>query len=161
MGWSPYRAYDAPMEVDAFLADSVQAAGGKLHGLGIGWRVLQAGGFPVRHDRIGIGIIVRTPPDASGSHTLSLSLVGPGGSHISFGTDRSGTPRPTLEAPFTTPSGDGSATLALNLDGLVFQAEGAYEFVVSVDGLERARLRFRVQTTPEPPAAEYRTGVYL
>lgn len=149
------------MQVDAFLADSVQAAGGKLHGLGIGWRVLRAGGFPVRHDRIGIGIIVRTPPDTAGAHRLSLSLQGPGGAVLTFGTDPSGTARGTLEAPFTTPAGDGSATLALNLDGLVFETEGGYEFVVSVDGKERTRLPFRVQTAPEPQTAEYRTGVYL
>ena len=149
------------MEVDAFLADSVQAAGGKLHGLGIGWRVLRAGGFPVRHDRIGIGIIVRTPPDAAGAHRLSLTLEGPGGNVVPFGTDPSGNPRATLDAPFTTPAGDGSATLALNLDGLVFQTEGSYEFVLSVDGREQTRLPFRVQTAPEPPTAEYKTGVYL
>ena len=41
------------MQIDAFLSDSVQAAGGKLHALGIGWQVIQASSFPVRHDRIG------------------------------------------------------------------------------------------------------------
>jgi hypothetical protein len=143
------------MQVEAFLADSVQAAEGKLHALGIGWRVIQANAFPARHDRIGLGIIVRTAPDESGAHVLSISLLGPDGTPIRFGEGTA------FEARFATPEGDGSATLALNLDGLVFEAEGAYTFVLSIDGHETRREPFRVQTRPEPPAAEFRTGVYL
>jgi hypothetical protein len=148
------------VEVEAFLADSVQAAGGKLHALGIGWRVLQAAGVPARHDRIGIGVIVRTTDREAGAHRLTLALSGPDGT-IGFGADPDGTPRTDLDASFTTPEGDGSATLALNLDGLVFQREGDHVFTLTVDGREQARLPFRVQTAPEPPPAEYRTGVYL
>ena len=33
--------------------------------------------------------------------------------------------------------------------------------VLAIDGAERTRLPFRVQTTPEPPVTEHRTGVYL
>jgi DNA polymerase III delta prime subunit len=53
------------------------------------------------------------------------------------------------------------ATLALNLDGLVFETGGEHTFVLAIDGTELTRLRFRVQTTPEPPVTEHRTGVYL
>src|SRR5947207_2133134 len=100
------------MEIEAFLADSVQAAGGKLHALGIGWRVIQASAIPVRHDRIGIGLIVRTVPDEAGQHTLTLSLLDPEGAARPFGA---GGP---LQATFSSPSGQGTATLALNLDGI-------------------------------------------
>jgi hypothetical protein len=143
------------MEVDAFLADSVQATGGKLHALGIGWQVIQAPAFPVRHDRIGLGLVVRTTPDEAGAHTLTLSLLDPSGTPRLFGD------RPTFEANFASPDGEGTATLALNLDGLVFETEGAHTLVLGIDGHEAVRLPFRVQTRPEQPPSEFRTGVYL
>ena len=143
------------MEVDAFLADSVQAAGGKLHALGIGWRVIHAPSLPVRHDRIGLGLVVRTDPTESGSHTLGVALLDPVGHPRPFGEGNG------FEAGFVTPEGEGTATLALNLDGLVFETEGKHAVVLSIDGREISRLTFRVQTRPEPPAGEFRTGVYL
>ncbi len=143
------------MEVEAFLADSVQAANGKLHALGVGWRVIQASAFPARHDRIGLGLMVRTTANEAGSHTLRLSLLDPAGQPRPFGDGTA------FEARFTSPDGEGSATLALNLDGLVFDAAGAYTFVLSVDGRDATTLGFRVQTRPEPTASEFRTGVYL
>lgn len=143
------------MEIDAFLADSVQAAGGKLHALGIGWQVIQASAFPVRHDRIGLGLVVRTTPDEAGAHTLSISLLDPKGEARLFGD------KPSFEATFASPDGEGTATLALNLDGLVFETEGAHTIVLGIDGTEAARLPFRVQTRPEQPPSEFRSGVYL
>jgi hypothetical protein len=143
------------MEVDAFLADSVQAAGGKLHALGIGWRVIQASAIPARHDRIGIGLIVHTAAPEAGQHTLTLTLLDPGGAARAFGGGGA------LEAGFSSPAGQGTATLALNVDGLVFETEGEHTFVVAIDGAEVTRLPFRVQTAPGPPVSEFRTGVYL
>jgi hypothetical protein len=143
------------MQVETFLADTVQAADGKLHALGMGWRVIQASAFPARHDRIGLGVIVRTDPTESGGHTLSIQLLGPDGAARSFGQGTS------FEARFATPEGEGTATLALNLDGLVFESEGTYTLVLGVDGNEVGREPFRVQTRPEPPPSEFRTGVYL
>jgi len=43
----------------------------------------------------------------------------------------------------------------------VFETGGEHTFVLAIDGAERTRLPFRVQTTPEPPVTEHRTGVYL
>ena len=143
------------MQLEAFLADSVQAADGKLHALGIGWKVIQANAFPARHDRIGLGLIVRTAPAEAGPHTLSISLVGPDGTPRRFGDGTA------FEAQFATPQGEGTATLALNLDGLIFETEGDYTFVLGIDGGEVRRESFRVQTRPEPPAADLGTGVYL
>jgi hypothetical protein len=143
------------MEIEAFLADSVQATGGKLHALGIGWRVIQAPAIPARHDRIGIGLIVRTVAAEAGQHTLTVSLLDPEGAARAFG------PGGPLQATFTSPSGQGTATLALNLDGLVFETEGEHTFVLAIDGSAMMRLPFRVQTAPEPPVSEFRTGVYL
>lgn len=149
------------MEVDAFLADSVQASGGKLHALGVGWRVLHAQAIPTRHDRVGIGVMVRTSPGEAGAHRLTVVLTDPDGRPRTFGAGPDGRARTGLDLPFNAPEGEGTATLALNLDGLVLEKEGAYSFVLSVDGTEHARLPFRLQTKPEPPPAEFRTGVYL
>jgi hypothetical protein len=143
------------MQVDAFLADAVQAAGGKLHALGIGWQVIQVSAVPVRHDRVGLGLVVRTTADEAGPHMLSVALLDPSGAPRPFGD------RPSFEAGFASPEGEGTATLALNLDGLVFDAEGTHAFVLGIDGHEAVRLPFRVQTRPEPPTSEFRTGVYL
>jgi uncharacterized protein DUF6941 len=144
------------VEVDAFLADSVQASGGKLHALGLGWRAIVVSSLPARHDRVGIGVLVRTSAAESGPHRLVLSLLDPGGAARPFGPDRT-----SLEAAFETPAGEGSATLALNLDGLVFETEGEHTFVLGIDDRQVARLAFRIQTRPEPPSAEVRGGLYL
>jgi hypothetical protein len=143
------------MEVDAFLADSVQATGGKLHALGIGWQVIQASAFPVRHDRIGLGLVVRTTSEEAGAHTLSISLLDPNGAPRLFGD------RPVFDVNFASPDGEGTATLALNLDGLVFETEGSHTIVLVIDGDEAVRLPFRVQTRAEQPPSEFRSGVYL
>src|SRR5437773_9648882 len=108
------------MDIEALLADAVQASGGKLHALGIGWQVIQTTAFPARHDRVGIGLIVRTVAAEAGQHTLTLTLLDPEGAARAFG------PRAPLEACSTSPNGPRSATLALNLDGLVFVTEGEH-----------------------------------
>lgn len=152
------------MEVEAFLADTVQAAGGKLSALGIGWHVLSAPGFPARHDRIGIGVLVRLTEDGEGgAHRLSIRLEGPGSEPRALGRGPDGRELHELEAPFTVTGSPGTAaaTFALNFDGLVFPQPGAYAFLVGVDGIERKRLPFRVQRPPAPPPAEVSSGGYL
>ena len=144
------------MRADAFLADAVQASGGKLHALGVGWSVLRVGGFPARHDRVGIGVTVRTAPAEAGAHTLTVSLLGPDGTARPLGEGVD------LQAGFATPPGQGSATLALNLDGLVFEAEGEHTFVLAVDERESVRLSFVVQAAPAPaPPTETGSTGYL
>lgn len=152
------------MQVNAFLADAVQAIGGKLYALGIGWSVLSTPRFPARHDRIGIGVTVRmTPDEAPGSHRLTLRLLDPEGAERPLGRTPDGAEARQLEAPFSVAASghEATATFALNFDGIVFEAEGSYTFILLVDGRERERLSFRVQTPPAPPAAEYRAGGYL
>src|SRR5438445_10440940 len=106
------------MDIEAFLADAVQASGGKLHALGIGWQVIHTTAFPARHDRVGIGLIVRTVSAEAGQHTLTLTLLDPEGAARAFG------PRGALEASFISPHGPGPAALALNLDALAFDPDG-------------------------------------
>jgi hypothetical protein len=150
------------VQVEAFLADTVQAAGGKLSALGVGWTTISTGGLPARHDRIGVGVIVRLGAGEAGSHRLELRLLEPDGSERQLGRTPDGTDIGTLNAPFDVQgTGERTATFALNLDGLVFEREGAYTVVIGLDGLEAKRLSFRVQARPSDPPAEFRGGMYL
>ncbi len=151
------------MEVEAFLADSVQAGGGKLFALGVGWSVLSTAGFPARHDRVGIGIVVRLEPEERGHHELRLRFLDPKDRERPFGRAPDGEEIHELSAPFevATDGGEGTATFALNVDGLTFEEPGAYTFVLRIDGEDVKRLRFRVQAPPAPPPTEYRGGAYI
>lgn len=152
------------MRIEAFLADAVQAVGGKLYGLGLGWRVLSAQGFPVRHDRVALAVLLQmTSDEAAGPHRLTIRLLDDEGAPRPLGRGPTGSELLELDAPFAVQAvGDeASATFALNFDGLVFERPGSYTFVLSVDGRERERVGFRVQSLPAPPAAEYRAGGYL
>jgi len=156
--------YHGGVRVEAFLADAVQALGGKLSALGIGWSTLSAPRFPARHDRVALGIVLRIPPEeAEGQHHLSIRLLGPNGATRPLGRRPDGTELAELDAPFAVQATDAeaTATFALNFDGLVFEEPGGYAFVLAVDGQERERLRFRVQTPPAPAPVEYHVGGYL
>jgi hypothetical protein len=152
------------VEVEAFLADAVHAAGGKLFALGLGWSVLSTPRFPARHDRIALGLLVRMPSEeARQPHRLTVRLLGPTGTGRPLGRGPTGEELRELDAPFSIPSAtdEATATFALNFDGLIFDQPGGYAFVISVDGEDRKRLAFRVQTPPLPPPVEYRAGGYL
>ena len=152
------------MRIEAFLADAVQAMGGKLSALGIGWSTLSAPRFPARHDRVALGIVLRIPPEeAKAAHRLSVRLLGPDDTARPLGRRPDGGELVELDAPFSVQATDveATATFALNFDGLVFEEPGTYAFVLSVDGLERDRLAFRVQTPPAPEPVEHRAGGYL
>src|SRR2546427_9143001 len=103
------------MDIEAFLADAVQASGGKLHALGIGWQVIQTTAFPARHDRVGIGLIVRTVAAEAGQHTLTLTLLDPVGAPRGLGPPRA------PAAPFTPPTEPRAAPPPLNHGGLALQ----------------------------------------
>jgi hypothetical protein len=138
------------VNVRAFLADSVQSVEGKLYVLGAGWNRLAAGGFPARHDRVGIGVIVTLESSDSGEHNLELVLLDPHDRPSPLFVDPSGAQQFAVHATFQTqgtppPESVGMAVpLALNLDGLSFQEPGTYAFAISVDGTEVDRLAFRV-----------------
>src|SRR5438093_13775059 len=105
------------MDIEAFLADAVQASGGKLHALGIGWQVIQTTAFPARHDRVGIGLIVRTVAAEAGQHTLTLTLLDPEGAARAIALGGA------LEACSTSPTAPLTTPLALTLAGLAFATE--------------------------------------
>jgi hypothetical protein len=155
------------VKVRAFLADDVQSAGGKLYVLGAGWNHLAAPGFPARHPRLGIGVILTIESGEERSCHVSITMVGPDGAQRAFGVDQDGNEQRSLDADVQVPGSldDVMVSMALNLDGIVLDREGDFSFVVAVNGEETDRLSFKVDTavqgepgSPQPPAT---TGGYL
>ena len=150
------------MRADIILADSVQAADGKLHALGIGWGVLTVGGLPARHDRIGLGLVVRLEPADGARHTLAVRLRGPDGRDRALGKAPDGNELRAIQIPFEARgSGERTVTIALNLDGLVFDAEGAHTLGVEVGGLALGEATFVVHRSSGAAAPDHGTGIYL
>ena len=144
------------MELDAFLADSVVAVEGKLYAQGAGWNVINAPQLPVRHARIGVGLLVHVPyTETNVTHRFDVRLDDSDGGRIPLGVG------PTEDGklyvvsrqfavgrPPLLPAGDEQIVpVALNFDGLVFEKADAYNFVIEIDGEERKRLPIRVTLT--------------
>jgi hypothetical protein len=154
----------AEIEVEAFLADSVVVADGKLYVQGAGWNRILAGSFPVAHDRVGIGLIFHATPETSGPHRFELRLTDAGGNELALGDAPSGEKVRRLGGEFTvrvTADDEHLVPLAINLNGLMFERPGAYRFIVSVDGTDMKSLRFVVQPRAEQPPTVSGGGGYL
>jgi hypothetical protein len=145
------------VQIDAFLADSVVQADGKLFVLGAGWDQLSSSGFPARHPRLALGVIVTVPYlSADADHELRVRLedadgaVLPIGGHVLPSGQRDTRPRlirAKLPGARTDDRGAGderTITLAMNFDGLIFDAPGRYRFVLELDGASQKRMVFRV-----------------
>jgi hypothetical protein len=146
------------VKVRALLCDSVQSVEGKLYVLGAGWNRLAAGGFPARHDRVGIGVLITIEDGDRGEHNLELSLLDPHDQPMVLFVDPSGAEQFAIHATFEAqPPADGfgevAVPLAVNLDGLSFPEAGAFAFSFRVDGTERERLAFRVDQVADGPDA--------
>jgi hypothetical protein len=146
------------MQVDAFLADSVVSAEGKLYVQGAGWNVLMTAQIPFRQSRIGVGIIVSVPYTATNQmHEFSIKLVDPDENSLPIGDAPPGVTLPDGKIrelkgqfnigrpPMVVPGDDQIIPIAVNLDGLEFTEPNQYSVVVSIDGTEMRRLPIRVQ----------------
>jgi hypothetical protein len=151
------------MEVDAFLCDSIAAAEGKLYVQGAGWNNVFAQGFPVRHNRVGIGVLIRVPYTATNqAHQFEIRLEASDGERIALADAPPNVPSEdgmlyTIGGEFNVgrppllPAGESQMVpLAMNLDGLLFPKPDGYSFVVSVDGTEMKRLSLRLQQLAQP-----------
>lgn len=156
------------MEVEAFLADSVVTAEGKLFVQGGGWNAITTMALPARHPRVGIGMIVRIPYTATNQpHKFELRLEDADGKELPLGNapgeaegdepksiSRIGGEFNVGRPPNLYPGEEQLLPFAINLDGLSFEQAGAYRFVLDVDGSEVKRLPFRVnQATQFGPIA--------
>ena len=152
------------LEIDAFLADSVVVADGKLYVQGAGWDTLVAGTFPVRHPRLGVGALVRVPWTATNQmHRFSVRIVdqdenkivlgaAPPGSDIPDGKVREVVGQFTLgRPPFLTMGDSQVVPIALNLDGIEFASPDTYSLVIAVDDADLRRLPIRVRSVVQMP----------
>ena len=154
-------------EVDAFLADSVVVAERKLYAQGAGWNRISARSLPAAHDRIGIGLIFHIDPRLSGRHTFEIRLEDERGRPIAGSQAKEG-PGVMVGGEFTVHAASADAEalmpLAVNLNGIVFEHEGGYRFVISIDGRAVKTVSFRVERigseTPAP-APTTSSGGYL
>jgi hypothetical protein len=159
----PAEPYRAPgrmpaVKIRAFLADAVQTVDGKLYILGAGWNRLAAGGFPARHDRLGVAIHLTVEPGDAGEHNVEMTLQGPNEQPLPLFTDPNGAEQFSIHATFQAQMpGDGfeevAVPLALNLDGLSFPGPGTYAVSIRVDGVESERLAFRVDRASDGAGA--------
>ena len=149
------------MQVDAFLADSVVTAEGKLFVQGAGWDNINAPGFPYAHDRVGVGMVIRVPYTATNEeHRFVITLEDEDGAELPIGEAPPGVDTPdgkirrieggfNVGRPPTLVAGDDQLIpLAINFNGLTFERPGRFTFVVQIDGTEAKRLPFRVHAIP-------------
>lgn len=134
----------------ALLADAVQASQGKLFVLGGGWDVLTVRSLPARHPSMGIGLRVRVPWGWPGeSVRLDVELQDEDGQSVLPGSLSAPVP---VRRPDHLPEGqDLTVVRALTFTNVVFRDEGAYSFVVSIDGEVKERLRFMVRVRVAKP----------
>lgn len=148
----------AVIEADAFLADSVVAAEGKLYALGIGWNNISAPTLPFAHDRVGIGVLVRVPYTATNqNHTLIVWLEDGDGAKLPIGDAPDGAEKidefrvdfNVGRPPTLAPGDEQVVPFALHINNLPFEKLGRYRFVFSIDGDLVRTLNFRVYQTQQ------------
>lgn len=145
------------MRVDAFLADSAEVNQNKLYVLGAGWNTIFVRSFPAVHRHLAVCATVHVPFTATNtSHKLQLELLTQdGASHpIGYRVGESGQPEPvqamggefTLGRPPTLVDGDEQvACFSFAVDGMRLEEPGKFEWLLTIDGDEVARLPMRVQ----------------
>jgi hypothetical protein len=147
----------AEIHVDAFLADSVATADGKLFVQGGGWNRLTASLFPAVHDRIAIGLLVRFD-GGDGTHRFELRMLGPAGQELKLGDSEQG-PIHRIGGEIRAVSDDDQLVpIAINLNGLTLSTPGDYRFVISVDGGDVKSLPFKVQSLASQSQAQATPG---
>ena len=138
----------------AFLAESVAVAGGRLFVQGAGWANLRVPELPAYPGRIGAGVLLQVPVDRVGEEIpLALRLEGPDGEPVGIASQPNADVLVAAEVEGTLvpePDPDGSpldhqlVPIAFNLDGLRLEAAGVHTLVVEVDGERAAEVPFGV-----------------
>ena len=150
--------------VEAFLADSVVNPDGKLYVQGGAWNVIHTPALPFRQARIGIAVIVRVPYQlaTNQAHKFELRLENADGEQLPLGEAPPGTnvpdgkirkiggDFPVGRPPGVQPGDEQSVAIAVNIDGLLFERDGVYRFVVSIDGRDLRQLRFGINLLTQP-----------
>jgi hypothetical protein len=143
------------MRVSAMLVDAVDEANGKLYIHGGGWSVWWTDDVPAVLPRLGVAAVVSVPYTATDhAHAFTVHLVDQDGHLIALGETPDG-PVHRVQGEFNVgrpselaPGDEQPVPIAVNLGGLQLPDLGGYSFVVEVDGIEEARLPFRVVQRP-------------
>lgn len=129
----------------ALLADAVQAVRGKLFILGGGWDTLWVQRFPARHPSLAIGLRLRVPV-SWGNEMLKLSVElqdADGGGILPRALSHDiKLPDTEQHPPNAT---DFGLIRSFTFNNLMFEREGPYSFVISVDDEPVSRLRYTVR----------------
>lgn len=152
---------ETSLEVNAFLADSVTTAEGKIYAHGVGWNLLMATVLPVQHSRIGVGILIRVPwTSTNQSHEMQLRLEDADGCALPLTDKPEGEPGEKAykvgtnfnvgRPPYLAPGEDQIVPMSINIDGLRFEKAERYRFVISIDGTDVKNLPLRVVAQPQP-----------
>jgi hypothetical protein len=144
------------IRVDTLLvADSAQVSNGKLYVIGGGWNFLNLGGpnSPVAAMSLAGRVIV---PWSKANRELPfpIQLVHDNGDDLlkePFSIRLLLQPKPTPDQP---PSLETATPFTVDFYGLTFPRPGEYSFVIHHEGLELARVRFRVNFTEYDAAAQ-------
>lgn len=145
------------MEIDAIVADSAITAEGKLYLQGGAWYLISAPVLPLRVPRIGLGISIRVSwTDTNQVHNFEVRLQDADGQVLPLGDAapgsgpedgkirRIGTAFNVGRPPYLQPGDDQLVPMAMNIDGLVFETAGRYEFVIAIDGEDVKHLPMRI-----------------
>jgi hypothetical protein len=150
------QALPTDLHAEAFFtADHAAVESGKLYVNGGAWNQFGHPSFPAVQ-AFSVAAILHIPWRAHGqNHAFGIWFEDSDGQNLGGRIEG----RFEAERPLGARPGDYSvAPLAVNINGFVFPAPGDYAAVLSVDGTEISRWRFRaVQTfsvpgTPDPPA---------
>ncbi|MEZ4554779.1 MAG: hypothetical protein AB7L91_08145 [Dehalococcoidia bacterium] len=129
----------------AFLCDSAQEGGGKVHALGIGFDTIAAAGAPVTHPLLTVVLQLRYSVAEAGDKALSVRLIDADGRNVVNPVDHT--------VPFPSPEGarTNTARLIVAFAGVQFAAFGDYAVHVTVNGGEIASLPLSL-VPAAPPA---------
>ena len=135
------------MEIDfAFLADTAQESGGKLHALGIGIDTLVAAEIPVSQAALAAVVQVRYAVAEMGTKALAIRVVDADGGNVIAPIDS----QVNFPLPQGVPAGTMRVIIALN--SLTFPRYGDYAIQIALDGHDVASLRLVVTPPPVAPA---------
>ena len=135
------------MDIDfAFLADTAQESGGKLHALGIGIDTLVAAEIPVSQAALAAVVQVRYAVAEMGTKALAIRVVDADGGNVIAPIDS----QVNFPLPQGVPAGTMRVIIALN--SLTFPRYGDYAIQIALDGHDVASLRLVVTPPPVAPA---------
>lgn len=126
----------------AFLCDSAQESGGKVHALGIGLDTVHTPQVPATHPLLTVVIQLRYSVAEAGDKALSVRLIDADGRDVVNAVNHT--------VPFPTPEGarSNTARLIVAFGGVNFTAYGDYAVHVAVNGAEVADLPLAVARPP-------------